>query len=77
LQDARERVEERAGALLPPGWGVEPVEEGAVLSEGEQGLPGAGSITDTLNELAAKWCTKETVAPVNAEGCCSVADGPR
>jgi hypothetical protein len=20
------------------------------------------------NELAAKWCTKETVAPVNAEG---------
>jgi hypothetical protein len=27
------------------------------------------------NELAAKWCTKETVAPVNAEGCCSVADG--
>jgi hypothetical protein len=29
------------------------------------------------NELAAKWCTKETVAPVNAEGCCSVANGPR
>jgi hypothetical protein len=51
LQDARERVEARAGALLPPGWGVEPVEEGAVLSEGEQGLPGAGSITDTLSCL--------------------------
>ena len=54
LQDARERVEERAGALLPPGWGVEPVEEGAVLSEGEQGLPGAGSITDTL--IDSKGC---------------------
>ena len=37
MYGARERVEEGAGPVLAPGWGVEPVEEGALLGEGQNG----------------------------------------
>src|SRR5919198_3849726 len=42
LKSAGKRVEERAPALLTAGRGDEPVEEGAVLGEDEQGAPAVG-----------------------------------